>query len=144
MAEIELCSKKQQKVQNDRQNHTFYSLLRGTWVKFTRQNINIDRINNIWRGLQKVEENSKRSTKSHFLVNFNTDVQYTRKVINIDKINNFLKFSENLAQVFHNFRNYSKSFFPKSLPSRSTNFVCLSFIFYVFPQNLVSNKVFII
>ena len=34
------------KIQKYRQNHTFCSIERGTLVQFTRQTINIDRINN--------------------------------------------------------------------------------------------------
>ena len=45
---------------------------------------------------RNVEENSKISTKLHFLIQRGTQVQFTRHNINIDRIDNFLKLSENL------------------------------------------------
>ena len=105
---MECAPKKVWKVPKDRQNYTVCSILRGRYLQFTRQNINIDRINKFskfcknlrnqkWITLQKVIENSKRSTKIHFLFDFTWHMaQLVRQNINIDRINNFPKFSKNL------------------------------------------------
>ena len=105
---MECAPKKVWKIQKDRQNYTFCSILRGTYLQFTRQNIKLDRINKFskfcknlrnrkWITLQKVIENSNRSTKTHFLFDFTWHIaQIIRQNIRIDRINNFPKFSKNL------------------------------------------------